>query len=271
MGTSFLDIVKAMFIANFMRYIIIAAPAFIVFYIILKKKWSPKKIQDRFPANKDYFREIGYSVITILIFVGVGLIVFATPLKDYNLRYDLVADRGWGYWWLSILLMIILHDTYFYWTHRIMHHKALFKYFHLVHHKSTNPSPWASYAFHPLEGIVEASVIFPIVFLIPFHPTAIMAFLLFMMTYNVYGHLGFELYPKGFNKHPIGKWLNTSVNHNQHHQYFTGNYGLYFLFWDRWLGTIRENYDEGYLTVDQKRSSKIKFGKGKRILNHERE
>jgi len=40
-----------------------------------------------------------------------------------------------------------------------MHHKKLFRWFHLVHHQSTNPSPWAAYAFHPLEAVVEAGII----------------------------------------------------------------------------------------------------------------
>ena len=77
-----------------------------------------------------------------------------------------------------------------------------------------------------------------------------------MMAYNVYGHLGYELFPKAFNMHPIGRWLNTSVNHNQHHKKFTGNYGLYFLFWDRWLGTIRDDYNREYQELDSRRISK---------------
>ena len=250
------DLAQRLFTLNLIRYFLVATPAFLIFYLVFKRKWHFKKIQSAFPKNRDYYREIRYSLLTVLIFVGVGLIAFATPLKHYNLRYDHIVEHGWGYWWLSIVLMIFLHDTYFYWAHRLMHHPRLFKYFHLVHHKSTNPSPWAAYAFHPLEGIVEASVIFPIVFLIPFHKTAIMVFLLFMMAYNVYGHLGYEIFPKGFNKHPIGRWFNTSVNHNQHHKHFKGNYGLYFLFWDRWMGTLRSDYDSAYLAVDKKRMKK---------------
>ena len=72
---------------------------------------------------------------------------------------------------------------------------------------------------------------------------------MFMILYNVYGHLGWELYPKNFNKTKIGKWINTSVCHNQHQQFFKGNYGLYFLFWDRWMGTLREDYDSQYEKV----------------------
>lgn len=254
MATNVLEIALSILIINLSRYFFIAFPAFIIFYVLFRKNWTYKKIQQVFPQRKDYFREIGYSMVTILIFVGIGLIAFATPLRHYNLRYETIAEFGWGYWVVSIVLMIFLHDTYFYWAHRLMHQPKLFRYFHSVHHKSTNPSPWAAYAFQPLEGIVEAAIIFPIIFLIPFHKTALLAFLVFMMTYNVYGHLGYEIFPKAFNKHPIGRWLNTSVNHNQHHKYFTGNFGLYFLFWDRWLGTLRNDYDTEFAEVDSRRS-----------------
>jgi sterol desaturase/sphingolipid hydroxylase (fatty acid hydroxylase superfamily) len=69
----------------------------------------------------------------------------------------------------------------------------------------------------------------------------------------VYGHLGYELYPAGFNKSWFGKWINTSTSHNQHHQYFKGNYGLYFTFWDRMMGTLRSDYDKRF---DEVTSSK---------------
>ena len=218
MNQNIIEIARSILVINITRYFFFALPAFVLFYVIMKNKWSYKKIQAAFPRHRDYYREVLYSMITILIFVGVGLIAFATPLRHYNLRYELISDHGWSYWLLSITLMILLHDTYFYWAHRLMHHPRLFKYFHSLHHKSTNPSPWAAYAFQPLEGIIEASVLFPIVFIIPFHKSAILAFLFFMMAYNVYGHLGYEIFPKRFNRHWFGRWLNTSVNHNQHHK-----------------------------------------------------
>jgi len=90
----------------------------------------------------------------------------------------------------------------------------------------------------------------------PIHTYHLPFFFLFMIVYNVYGHLGWELYPKWFATHPIGKWINTSVNHNQHHQYFKGNYGLYFLFWDRWMGTIRDDYEQQFVSVKERASSK---------------
>lgn len=229
-----------------LRYLIIAAIAFFIFYRLRKQQWSYKKIQTRFPLSQDYYREITYSLFTALIFALIGYGLFMTPIRAYTQLYTRIEDMGIAYFFLSIPIILLLHDTYFYWTHRLMHHPRVFRYFHKVHHLSTNPSPWAAFAFHPLEAFVEAGIVVMVAFIMPVHPLAIALFLLIMMVYNVYGHLGYELYPKGFSRNRIGKWLNTSVNHNQHHQYFQGNFGLYFLWWDRWMGTLRQDYDQQF-------------------------
>lgn len=232
------------------RYFFVAGIAFIFFYFLLRKKIGYQKIQKKFPGNKDYFREISYSISTIAIFALVPLVILQTPqIRKHTLFYTGIHQYGWLYFFLTFPLMFLIHDTYFYWTHRLMHHKKLFKIFHLVHHYSTNPSPWAAYSFHPLEAIVEAGIFVVFLFMIPIHPLQLGIFFLAMIIYNVYGHLGYELYPKGFSRHWIGRWINTSVNHNMHHQYFKGNYGLYFLWWDRWMHTIRNDYDQNFDSV----------------------
>jgi sterol desaturase/sphingolipid hydroxylase (fatty acid hydroxylase superfamily) len=232
------------------RYYLIAGAVFFLFYVVLKNKILHKKIQSLFPKNTDYLREIFYSTITILIFGFIPLFFIANPaMRSHTTLYDNISDYGWFYYFLAYPIMFIMHDTYFYWTHRIMHHKTLFNTMHLVHHKSTNPSPWAAYAFHPLESIVEVGIFVVFLFTLPVHTTHVIIFFLLSIMYNIYGHLGWELYPKGFSKSLIGKWINTSVNHNQHHKYFKGNYGLYFLFWDRIMGTIRADYDEAFEEV----------------------
>jgi lathosterol oxidase len=232
-----------------LRYYIIAGLAFFVWYIIRKKKIAYKKIQLKIPELKDYQREILYSSITIVIFSCVPYFLLTTDIRQHTLFYIDISSYSKLWFWLAFPIMLFLHDAYFYFAHRLMHHPKLFKYVHLIHHKSTNPSPWAAFAFHPLEAIVEVGIVVLFIFCIPLCRYHLFFFFLLMMVYNVYGHLGWELYPKGFNKTAIGKWINTSVNHNQHHQYFKGNYGLYFLWWDRWFKTIRTDYDEQFEEV----------------------
>src|SRR5690606_18739720 len=129
---------------------------------------------------------------------------------------------------------------------RFMHLPGMFRLFHKTHHLSHNPTPWTAYAFNPLEALVEACITPVIAFAFPVHIHVILGFFIFQIFFNVYGHLGFELYPKGFHKTRIGRWLNTSVGHNMHHKYFRNNYGLYFLFWDRIMNTLDKRYDEQF-------------------------
>ena len=197
------------------------------------------------PKLTDYGRDLMYSLISVSIFTTMALIVFYYLRPYTNLYYD-INEYSTAYYIFSWVWMIVVHDAYFYWMHRMMHHPKLFKHIHLIHHKSTNPSPWTAYAFHPLEGFLESLIIPILAFGLPVHGAAYGMYFVVQIAYNVYGHLGFEIFPKNFHKTWIGRWVNTSVAHNLHHHRFRGNYSLYFLFWDRMMGTIREDYDCTY-------------------------
>lgn len=235
------------------KYYLVAGIVFGLFYILLKKRISWKKIQPRFPREKDYGREIFFSTISIFIFAFPPLLLLQNDaLRPHTTYYKAISQHGWAYFWGAFPLMFLMHDAYFYWMHRLIHHPRLFKWVHLVHHRSVNPSPWAAYAFHPVEAFFESMIFVIFLFTIPINGWHLFAFFLTSLIYNVYGHLGFELYPARFSRHWLGKWVNTSVSHNQHHHYFKGNYGLYFLFWDRAMGTMREDYDEAYAEVTER-------------------
>jgi sterol desaturase/sphingolipid hydroxylase (fatty acid hydroxylase superfamily) len=232
------------------RYFVIAGVAFLVFFILFKARYSSRRIQAQHPEWTDYQREVGYSILTILIFSAVPAFLLSNPaIAPHTTYYGDISRYGMAYFWLAFPLMAIMHDTYFYWTHRLMHHRKLFKLFHLVHHRSVNPSPWAAYSFHPLEAVVEVGIVVIFLFTIPVHTLHLVFFFLFMIVYNVYGHLGYELYPRGFSDNAVGRWINTSVSHNMHHQHFKQNYGLYFTFWDRVMGTLHTDYGKRFEEV----------------------
>ncbi len=239
-------VMLTVFAATFLRYVIFSGTAYWLFW----KRWAERlhyrRIQQRFPKATLLKQEFLWSMSTFAIFAMTGAVVFWLGKYGYTVRYERISDYGWGYFFLSIVLMILVHDAYFYWTHRAIHHKMLFRYFHRVHHLSHNPSPWAAFSFHPLEAVVEAGIIFVISFLIPHHGLALLGFLIFMTVMNVLGHLGYELYPNGFTRHPIGQWFNTSTHHNLHHHKGKLNYSLYFNWWDRWMGTNQEGYHEAF-------------------------
>jgi Delta7-sterol 5-desaturase len=227
------------------RYFLIAGTAFFLFYFILNGILANRKMQAKFPKLNDYTRDISYSLITILIFATMAAVVFVL-LDGYTLFYREVDTYGWVYFFLTFPAMFLIHDAYFYWAHRLMHHPRLFKAIHKIHHHSTNPSPWTAYSFHPFEAVIEAGIILVIGLILPVHVAAFGLFMLFQFSYNVYGHLGYELYPRNFHRTWVGRWINTGTAHNLHHQYFHGNYGLYTLIWDRLFGTLRPDYEEKF-------------------------
>lgn len=232
-----------------LRYTLFAGTAYLLFYGILKRRLFYRKIQQKWPDVKRVWYEIRYSLSTFAI---IGLMVaITTQLREmgYTALYSDIHSHSMAYFFISIVLAIFIHDTYFYWSHRLMHHPKLFKHVHKVHHMSHNPTPWAAFSFHPTEAVMEFGFVVPMLMFLPMHPLAVLIFSLYMITLNVMGHLGFELYPKGTTKFWMTKWMNTSTHHNMHHKYVNCNYGLYFNIWDRLMGTNHAKYHETFEAI----------------------
>ena len=246
----------ASFIYTGTRYFIVAGAIFLLFYGLLKRVLVSRKIQENFPKLKDYRRDIFYSVLSMGIFSVVSYITLVT-LGSYNNVYWHIEEFGLPYFLFTFIWMFFLHDTYFFWSHRLIHHHKIYKHVHLIHHRATNPTPWSAYAFHPIEAVVEGGVVTVIAFLIPVHGVAINAYMLFQIGYNVYAHLGYEILPANTNRHWLGKWISTSVSHNMHHQYFRHNYGLWTTIWDRLMNTLHPDYDAVFERTTRTQRSEV--------------
>ncbi|MFM7099800.1 MAG: sterol desaturase family protein [Verrucomicrobiota bacterium] len=237
------------------RYLVFAGVAWMLAYRLFRHRWVHRKVISRFPASVEVRREIAYSLGTLLIFGLVGAGTFTASRHGWTQMYWGIADHGRGWFFGSVACGILLHDAYFYWTHRLMHHRRLFPLFHRVHHLSTNPSPWAAYAFAPAEAVVEAGI-FPLAVLVmPMHPAAFGLVMLWQITFNVAGHTGYEFHPRWLMKTPLRFLLNTPTNHVMHHEKMRGNYGLYFNFWDRLMGTNHPDYEARFREVTSRLAS----------------
>ncbi|HWN67905.1 MAG TPA: sterol desaturase family protein [Haliangium sp.] len=237
------------------RYVAIVGPLYLVCWKLLRGRLKGRRIQRTSPPRARVLKEFAWSLATFVVFSLVGVATLLMSRAGWTQRYHSIDERGWLYWAASVALMLVVHDAYFYWTHRFMHLRGVFRYFHRVHHLSFNPSPWAAFSFHPLEAVVEAGIVFVIALIMPFHPSALFAFLIIMTIMNGLGHLGYELYPRGFARGRLGRWVTTSVHHNMHHHYVHGNYGLYFTWWDRLMGTMHRQYDETFDAVTSRGSA----------------
>jgi lathosterol oxidase len=225
------------------RYVIAVGGALAIFWWWGREKFRHRLIRSNYAPVASMRRELAYSVSTAMIFSANGVaLYFGTRAGIFHVAPGL-GDRGWLYFLLTLVLLPVMHDTYFYWTHRAMHHRRLFKIVHRVHHLSNNPSPCAAYAFHPTEAVVQAAYVPLITLVMPVCDVSLFLFLAFMISRNVLGHLGLELFPKRFVRGRWTKFSTTTTHHGMHHQRFNGNYGLYFTFWDRVMRTMHEDYE----------------------------
>ena len=221
-------------------YLVVATSFYLVLYIWKSGDYKNNKIQSIEVTPAQLRRELLYSITSLAIFTAMGFVVFLVYHYGYSRLYFDIAKYGISYFFISIILIMLLHDMYFYWTHRLLHLPGWYQKIHTVHHLSLNPSPFTSLSFHPVEAIVQAAVLPLIVLIIPAHPFSIFIFLIFMVYKNVRGHSGYEFTTKA-NRQNNSKWLQSySIHHNEHHLYGRGNYGLYFTFWDRLMNTFRK-------------------------------
>ena len=84
-------------------------------------------------------------------------------------------------------LIIVAHDAWFYWTHRALHHRRWFRAVHGRHHASLHPTPWAAYAFHPVEALVQAVFLPLFLLFVPMHEGAIAVFLVAGLIFAISG------------------------------------------------------------------------------------
>lgn len=183
-------------------------------------------------------REIYWSLMSAAIYgIPAGIVAWGWDNLGWTLMYRDVADYPLWYLPVSVLLYLFAHDSWFYWTHRMMHRPFWFKLAHAVHHDSRPPTAWAAMSFHPWEALTGAIVIPALVFLIPIHIGALGVVLSIMTVMGITNHMGWELFPRWIVHGRFGQWLITATHHQQHHDKYRGNYGLYFRFWDKICGT----------------------------------
>lgn len=229
--------------ADLAWYGLFAGAVWLAFYVLFRAAARPRKIIPKMPAPGQLGWEVAYSVRSIAVFgLVAGAVSFAARAGVPPRLYRHVADHGWGWYAASLVVAVVLHDTYFYWTHRLLHHPAVFRRVHRVHHRSTNPTPWAAYSFSVAEAGVQAGIGPLLVFAVPMHPTAFLAFMTWQLAFNVLGHCGYEIFPAWFLRTWAGRLLNTPTHHALHHEKVGANFGLYFNVWDRLMGTNHPDY-----------------------------
>jgi Delta7-sterol 5-desaturase len=235
------------------RFFVIAGAVF--FFIDPSRKKNIGRAQiprpKDFQLTKHVRREVAYSIFALVIFSFINALFFGYGWIQHSFLYNDISEYPLWWFWISIALAIVLHDTFFYWLHRALHTRFLFNHVHRLHHESRYPTAFAAYSFSWQEAAAEFLIVMAVFYVIPMHLLAIFIFQTISIAYNAYGHCGVEFFPEGASGQRVASWFNTSSRHAFHHRRGHGNYSLYFSFWDRIMGTLK---DDSEVSVAQRES-----------------
>ena len=204
-------------------------------------KYNPKPLDKN---NKKFF--FNNQLIDNLFYTlcwGVPIWTFYEVLTLWayanNFIYYITWEEAPIYCLIVFLLVTTFQGAQFYFVHRLLHWKPLYKYVHAVHHRNVNTGPFSGLSFHPIEHLLFFSGIF-LFWIIPSNPIIAMWYLFFSALSPIGGHSGYE---KMIFKN--GKSMSSGdFNHYLHHKYFECNYaGAGVSILDEIFGTFHDGSD----------------------------
>lgn len=227
----------------FALYLIPSGGFYLFFMVWRRKSWESQRVSKSLFRPADVRRDLGWSFLSVAIFALLAIPLYQAVKAGQTRMYFDFQEYGILYLVLSFFLCLLIFDTYHYWFHRFMHIKAVFPYFHKVHHLSVAPTPWSTFAFGPLEALVQFAVHPLILFVLPLHPAPYLLFVFYVMAINAGGHLGIEFTPAGWGRNVLLKYNNRVSHHDLHHHNWRYNFGTCFNIWDRIAGTFKDVTD----------------------------
>ena len=199
------------------------------------------RIQDKDCPRELIHRDIKQSLkslVNISAMLAAGLTLramgFGTGLAPIEL--------SWANALVWSLISLVLFDTWFYWFHRLLHHRRLYARIHRWHHRASTPTVWANNSDTLLDNLFCQSYWFFAPLLLPVPMVILLLHKAYDQVTGMLGHAGYEYAPGKFSARP-SPMIGTTF-HDLHHSAFNYNFATHFSIWDRLMGTLHPDYDK---------------------------
>ncbi|XP_060067837.1 lathosterol oxidase-like [Ylistrum balloti] len=226
------QVISLLLVTNIGGYLLYLSTATISYHFIFDKRLMEHQ---QFLQNQVRL-EILYTLKSVPLMSLPTVVLFFIEVRGHSKLYDDVGTSrlNWLFVLTSVATFILFTDMCIYWIHRFLHHRSIYKYIHKDHHKWKVPTPFASHAFHPLDGFLQSCPYHIYPFLFPLHKYTYLALFVFVNIWTVSIHDANYKVP-GILK-PV---VNGSAHHTDHHLFYNYNYGQFFTLWDRIGGSFR--------------------------------
>ena len=196
-----------------------------------KDTFNEKMERAPYAANQKWNRK--WSMIYLVVIFGLIL--------------PFCLTRAAQPWWklpLDVVVILMVYDFFYYFTHRFLFHDGGFLggpllWMHAVHHRQHNPCRWDASYIHPLEiaiglGLYVATIFMLSRFMGGFPVVTV------VITWFAFTEINLHNHDLWIAERSPWKYLSTmSQMHHNHHVKFTGgNYATISLLYDWMFGTL---------------------------------
>ena len=191
-------------------------------YKICEREWDwrseNKEIRDAFwtLTKKSivlYF--FNYGILVPLLTVGKYLVLgdnMSFSVSDWPDLQTLLIQN---------ILMTLIHEFFFYWSHRLAHIPSLYR-FHKVHHEYKQNTILASMHEHPIDYIVTiAGPALLTIMIVQPHSFTLFMWIAWVIVANIDDHCGYE-----FPWNPV-RWFWMAGGTDMHEYHHSGNLGCF--------------------------------------------
>ena len=224
--------------------IIVGLAALFTILTIFKSQASkPEKVWWR---NPGLLTDITYALLhgllapyfrlpaTIIVVVLLSGIMTTEQAVDFfaSGRGPLSVLPFWG----QVIVYLVVSDFLLYWIHRIFHGAAMWR-FHAIHHSSEEVDWTTTYRFHPVNVMLQPSLVFIIMLAMGISPQVIAFVLPFDIITAAWVHSNLN-----WTLGPLKYVIATPVFHRWHHTHLdqggNSNFAPTFSLWDWLFGTF---------------------------------
>ncbi|HEV2677974.1 MAG TPA: sterol desaturase family protein [Aliidongia sp.] len=175
------------------------------------------------------------SLASIALMFSIGHVLYAR----YHIGFAAWPTSVWSVV-ASFVLSMLAYDTWFYWMHRLLHSRRLYRRIHRWHHLSLPSVAWSNNSDTLLDNLFLQSYWLAAHLIVPVAPLVLLVHKLYDHVSGIIGHSGVE-HGGGICWPPSP--MNSVTHHDQHHRFFNCNYAPHFTLWDRLMGTLHPSHD----------------------------